>query len=652
MEAGTIYFSPTKILKDSRDLLDQLRAPSLTESNIHIELTSAHLYTLKIFPPESVDLFDEAFCALESCGFKPFPNYVVTGIQSSSSRNSRPRDFSFSTWKSPYGAHIEPVQFFEANTAKEIRVGVIDFFTNERAEESSNSHGQSCSDIIETVFFSSLPTTNRENLKIFSYDIPRGEIILELESFETMDEEKSSDRFYIDLIMKYLQEAILNEVTVLNVSSCCFVPIDSNLLDHFRYCLAHLERKGCVCIVSAGNDSRDIDEDVNTPIQDDRFSLFTCLANNCDNVYLIAASDTFGQYWCCTNYGREMVCCAAPGEFVQLMRPKHVPSFEIMELPDEVSGSSFAAPHFAGAVSVLQFLYGADGKTSMQRLVDSSDIIICEPRKCRNDKRMNLLRATRRDLIGRYGLITNAGVENLESRYIIEFQRLVDQAVMIEQEETLVHRDKAFMGYIDNSQFDSFTELGAVLMLYERIKSDMLHRFVRGNWVKACNSLCKELTIYEESLSMLNSINVGNMEDSAREIFSRWKDFEERRIGNLIDSKKSILLEWWQETRNPICMSAFLRCRAEVFRSDLVKLIKDPAIDTAYRNEENVSDDDSAEYLRQLQEALLQLYGMFLEEVIEAERLYLDKSSSLLRMWRFEKHWIERHIHDMELATV
>ena len=666
MAANTILFATSHAV-DNATIIAEINSYSKewnsTDDVISVERLNSEskngFYSVEIHSPNASKLFEVILTVLQNCGYRPFPNYLLIGTC-----NSR----EFSSWQSPYGAMVELLHYSFVENNKQIKVGVLDNF---KSYDGAYPHGASCCNIIETVFRSLQQTYQDDILQCIPYAVEAvskedilkkvREMGLNEHALQQIEVSLASDLIYTSEILKLLDKAMEDKVDVLNISMTWKCPFDSkytdNMLGGMRFAFEQLKKNNkCIVILSAGNDSRNIDADV--PREDEiptnqegYFSLFSVLAKRCSNLYIIAASGVFGHYWQGTNYGSDIISLSAPGEFV-----------EIMGNPNMFTGTSGSAPHCTGAIAVLLREFSAAGITpvgAMKRLVDTQDIVtkwyiitggtpaeemallaneIGKDWQSNPSGKINLARALRKDLIGSYGIQRDSPL--LESRAeIVQFQALIHHAEKVEQESTNVLRDKAFEGFDEFSDIgdilrssNEFSDIGTILgssaLLsivadYESMKRDILLQTIQSCWIVAYESLENEVETYRKALDLLRPLRLTTHLDED------WKAFELNRIENLIKKKDSIILEWKQYAESDVCRCAFLRCIAEYYRA--MKWMKK----LAGNEEEN-------------RLSLITVYERYLDEVIANIRDLDGNSPYFLARWKYEEFWTRQIIHGLQ----
>ena len=510
------------------------RAPDLTvQIEPHKFMNS--LFSLCLQPADNIALFDTAFKMLKDFDLHPFPDYIMYDLSTAQYRRAddhiarakRLTSSEWSTWKSPFGVRIEP--FLNSPFEKDdIKVGILDDF--------SSSHGLQCREIIDAFDFAAGhaagEAVNSSMISFHEYDflgtITRRELVGDIElsatsnlitTTETGKIDSKDSRFIearLSILLENLHKVVADNVRVLNMSTCwrTWFPEEpfNNMLIMLRKCFRTIRDNNCICVLAAGNDGDNLDNDFRTSKMDDngvrwfRRSLFVAIAREEEfrrNMVVVGASGVFGQLCPFSNYGPESVSLLAPGEFVSLSG-------------GEMTGTSAAAPLVAAAIIVMlrQFprLSGSLHEV-LRRLRDTLDHFtqVTEEteniRKCRIDGRINPSRAFRKDLIGPYGLLGETDFLETTKAAILKIQRDIRQAEELEMNSTFKFRNLSLMSFGDY-------------------------------WVLMCEEISNEQSIYQNALSQLNAISFDN------EIAVRWQKFEVQRIRNLLVAKECILAEW------------------------------------------------------------------------------------------------------------
>eukprot|EP01036_Dinobryon_divergens_P023190 gene23190-31510_t len=583
MAADTILFS-ADVSFDRKMIADTIRQhppfQKASEWNFQIEKVSDvdTLYMMRMDPPNDVELYDAALSSLTTCGFQPFPNYIM---QLTSSVHSRPHSkatFDMTrSWMSPYGAgggnslsKPSPGRDFR------VRVGIIDDF--DETEEDPYPHGLQCQDIIEMFLLQQYDSTEWVSFHQFNFSKRRVEIdnagVL---SEELPDHVKRalSREAYISNFFIHLREAKRKAVNIINLSmawSQVFPEVFlNNMLIPLRENFKSLN--DCPVVIAAGNLSQDL-EDERFPVQGYKYvSVFTTLAKEEEfrgSMVVVAATDAFGQYWCRSNYGSRTVAFAAPGECVTLQ--------SLEGIPKDMTGTSAAAPHVTGALIALSVEFPMLRNSFLiDRLARTADIIVdCRRKSCRTNGRINITRALRKNLTGLYGILQSDDVQQVRNEIDI-IQGMLSDADRLEQ-NAFLYRDKAFMGYIDAlAGYSNFEAENArtmqnavdvmnadnILAFFAVERDQRLQNHIQRNWETALSFIHNEILTLQEILTRLIGLNFESVEDgSIRATAENWRDSEKLRVENLLSVKLETCEYWQRERERAPCRSAFLRARA------------------------------------------------------------------------------------------
>lgn len=138
-------------------------------------------------------------------------------------------------------------------------------------------------------------------------------------------------------------------------------------------------REGILFVVAAGNDGENTDEN---PVYPACYDL--------PNVITVAATDNNDEIADYSNFGRNSVHIAAPGNDIISLYPGG--RYEFM------SGTSMAAPHVSGVIALLKEMYpGYDWKHLRNRVISSGDDIQSLTDKVLSGGRLNAYRALTAD---------------------------------------------------------------------------------------------------------------------------------------------------------------------------------------------------------------------------------------------------------------
>ena len=284
--------------------------------------------------------------------------------------------------------------------------------------------------------------------------------------------------------------------------------------------------KGCFCVVAAGNDSINLDNDfaVQPLIIGGKSlilrSLFVTLANEEEfqsymvaneeefqsSMVVVGASGVFGEYCAFSNYGSESVHFAAPG--MSILLPSGY----------EVDGTSFAAPLVSALIAVMLQVFPQlrDNLSEViPRIVDTLEepvTVFGTDRKaantCRYGGRINPSRALRRDLVGRFGTLEEGSLST-------EFQSRIDDLQNLSLEAIKLNRESI--------------KLRHVILMGEQPYLDLL-----------IQKLAAEVQLYTDLIAQLDGFTIN----------ADWRIFEQERIRILIESKYATLAMWQSFANN------------------------------------------------------------------------------------------------------
>ena len=202
------------------------------------------------------------------------------------------------------------------------------FIPNHSGADPTNGHGTKVGGIIAGMLTSS-------NIQASLYDL------------EAFDANGQADLFSI---IKAIEYCIENHINIINISAG-YIPNVKDSYTHILYnTLQSASKKGIILIVSAGNNSMDLEQQ----------NYFPSSFEGIKNLISVASTDCNGDLSHFSNYGSNSIDLAAPGE--EIYAPNIDGNYSY------VSGSSFAAPIVTGIVAQLFNLYGPK----------DADYILCE----------------------------------------------------------------------------------------------------------------------------------------------------------------------------------------------------------------------------------------------------------------------------------
>ena len=665
MPSDRILFSIVPPVSSPEDIIQQIASliPNFSTSEwlLRVEKVDClpSLAILHLDPPNSIALFDSAMAAMQTLGLKPFPDWLMDCIASSGRKNASYCNLSdFSVWKSPYGGmsgpKAPPLDPLPGDSLPDqLVVGLIDDF--DTMEDCS--HGKQCKLIIESLLqFCGSPSVSFLDLNTFEgkadeqatdVDLKDEKALLTAEQHQCITEyfraigtrkvKKCSILHFICILI----EALDRGVNLINLSMAWRNDLPAvwveNMMFQLRICFSQLKRKNCLLILSAGNEAEmlDLEPEVASPGYV-RLSVFPALAREeqlRDCMVVVGATDVFGLYWSGSSFGPRTISITAPGENVQLQ-----------ELPNGfMTGTSASAALVTAALAMLlmeyprlrrrlQLLQEVRPTILVERLLKTADVIVNAESsgKCRPDCRVNIIRATRKELIGDFGVFSREEVSEEARETVLKVQEMIQRAENIERYSTLVCRDKAFLG------------LGLGLGLGQGHGPTVS---IKQCWKSACQHLRSEVEIYSKIPDLLEEIEFEDDETVAME----WRDEEVHRVRSLLATKKAILREW---KAIKVFRSASLRSQARA---------KDVEVEAMVVDLEN----QGLEHISKKVAKVLDLYHRARSETIQAvEELegqgqrqgrgqvesdadadaVLMGDSSVYALWKHEEFWIRHRI--------
>ena len=649
------------------------RSLSLDIQDVDVEIQKnskfGDVYMVRFVKPQD---FSALLQRAKELGLKPFPNYLLPAVSCVTGMcPGRSGDLAdgYSSFNSPFGIHYDP-ELVQGHMARTVNVGLLDFgFGNHdfitrhsRAKQPFVDfkcvHGTHCAGLI---------AANNNPVKQMRGVADNAFLVymrLEYETWSTdqdnemdeiMDEMDDENAHIIEKKLKDMTEhwytsapfSCLDEfaelgIEVLNISinwgDYFHDDFIDNMLDAIRQSMRRVIKGGSrLVVVSAGNDGRDLDSNVQNSPERIRFvDVFAVLPTGngqdlASCMISVAASDVFGHLAHFSNYGKETATLAALGESV-LSTMCYLGQWEGNKYQDE-SGTSMSAPLVSGALAVLIARFPDATKTELkQRLIDTADKEVTLLDKCVAGGRLNLNRALRKSLFGPFGVMPMPDISECEAKNIQEIIRDIDS---IENALIEVHRklEMAFIGHMESEQ-DRLSNYNPYYIWNESVVNRQIISNASKSLIDAARDKLEVLrTDSEESIDRLMEVEFEFIPTKElRNIALEWKESEIQRLRNSMAFNQQIISEWDTMLRKYGAHNTFLRFWARHISANVVTVL----------NATSSSPGDPSLIVAEIQN-LIQLYEIALS-VASVNLTRCEEGGFLHLFWGNEVKWIQRQI--------